>query len=93
MQTNGLQEWGGCVSLKVVIDFGRREGIRGIILSGVMMRPLLCAIFLFGSSALLSSCGTFSTDPAPGGITNPHTGMDAYSAAQWQNETIRRLAY
>ncbi len=58
-----------------------------------MKRPLCFLLLLPVLASLLTSCGTFSTDPAPGGIRASETGMSVQSVQDWQDRTIRRLAY
>lgn len=57
-----------------------------------IMKRCFCLLLLF-PVLLLSSCGTMSTDPAPGGISAADTGMTTTTARQWQDRTIRNLAY
>jgi hypothetical protein len=57
------------------------------------MKPVLLILLLASFAGLLSSCGTMSTDPAPGGISAAETGMTTTTARQWQDRTIRSLAY
>lgn len=59
-----------------------------------MKRHLFFLLLLLATVAPgLTGCGTFSTDPAPGGISAAETGMSAQSVQDWQDRTIRRLAY
>ncbi len=59
-----------------------------------MKRSLLVLLLLIAALAPgLTGCGTLSTDPAPGGISAAETGMNAQSIQDWQDRTIRRLAY
>ncbi len=55
-------------------------------------RLLFLLAFLVSASSL-TSCGTFSSDPAPGGISASETGMNRESISEWQDRTIRQLAY
>mgnify|MGYP001166057256 CR=1 FL=1 len=51
-------------------------------------------ILVFSVAAFsLTSCESLSTDPAPGGITSPGTGMNSQSIREWQDRSIRQLAY
>lgn len=58
-----------------------------------MKRPLLVLLLLVGASFFLTSCGTFSSDYAPGGISSTETGLNPYAISQWQDRSIRQLAY
>jgi hypothetical protein len=57
------------------------------------MKPVLLLLLLAPFAVLLSSCGTMSTDPAPGGISAADTGMTTTTARQWQDRAVRNLAY
>lgn len=56
-------------------------------------RSLFLILALLATAPLFTSCITMSEDPAPGGITATNTGMDRTSAVEWQDRTIRQLAY
>lgn len=58
-----------------------------------MHRWFLYVLCLGGLSPLFTSCSTFSEDSAPGGITANRIGMDAQGVRDWQDRTIRQLAY
>lgn len=58
-----------------------------------MKRHALFLLLVAPLACLLSACGTFSTDPAPGGISATETGMNAATIRDWQDQTIRQLAY
>lgn len=54
----------------------------------------LSLFFVFSAAAFsLTSCESLSTDPAPGGISSPGTGMNTQSIQEWQDRSIRQLAY
>lgn len=63
--------------------------------------PTICmkrsSFFLFlvlaAGSSLFTSCTTTSEDTAPGGISASETGMNRESIYQWQDRTMRELAY
>jgi uncharacterized protein YceK len=57
------------------------------------MKPILLILLVIPFACLLGACGTMSTDPAPGGISAAETGMTTTTARQWQDRTIRTLAY
>lgn len=58
-----------------------------------MKRNVLFLLLLLATVAPgLTGC-TISDDPAPGGITSSETGMNATSIREWQDRTIRQLAY
>lgn len=49
---------------------------------------------VFSVAALfLTGCESLSTDPAPGGISSTGTGMNSQSIREWQDRSIRQLAY
>ncbi len=48
---------------------------------------------LVSGSALVTSCTTTSDDTAPGGISASETGMNRESIYNWQDRTMRELAY
>ncbi len=59
-----------------------------------MKRPFASLFVVLAlAGGCLTSCGTFSTDSAPGGISSPTTGLDPYAINQWQDRTVRELAY
>ena len=45
------------------------------------------------SASFLASCESLSTDPAAGGIKASETGMNLESLKDWQDRSIRQLAY
>jgi hypothetical protein len=59
------------------------------------MKLVQFTLFLVLSMAafLLTSCESLSTDPAPGGISSASTGMNSQSIREWQDRSIRQLAY
>jgi len=57
------------------------------------MKPILLSLLVIPFACLLGACGTMSTDPAPSGISAAETGMTTTTARQWQDRTIRNLAY
>jgi hypothetical protein len=52
----------------------------------------LFLVLAFGS-VFCTSCETTSDDTAPGGISASQTGMSRESIYQWQDRTMRELAY
>ena len=58
-----------------------------------MTRLILFLLCLSALSPFLTSCGTLSEDSAPGGIRADSIGMDAQGVRDWQDRTIRQLAY
>jgi len=54
---------------------------------------LLLALLVFGVAPWLTGCVTFSEDHAPGGIKATETGMNLETIKDWQDRTIRQLAY
>lgn len=59
------------------------------------MKRLAFSFFLLmaAGSGLFTSCTTTSDDTAPGGISASETGMNRESLFQWQDRTMRELAY
>ena len=51
------------------------------------------AFLLLTVAPCFTGCESMSTDPAPGGIRDTATGMNAASIQEWQDRTIRQLAY
>ena len=52
------------------------------------------SLALVGFAALLlAGCQSLSDDAAPGGIKASETGMNTQSIQQWQDQTVKRLAY
>lgn len=74
------------------IDGAGRGGYAPIPAS-VMKRLLLLSLLAAPLACFLNACGTLSTDPAPGGISASETGMNAATIREWQDRTIRNLAY
>jgi hypothetical protein len=59
-----------------------------------MKFPSLTLLFsVVIASGFLTSCESLSTDPAPGGISATGTGMNSQSIREWQDRSIRQLAY
>lgn len=56
-------------------------------------RTLFVFLALAVTSSLFTSCESMSTDPAPGGITGYSTGMNPQAIREWQDRSIRQLAY
>jgi hypothetical protein len=50
-------------------------------------------LVLAAGSSLFIGCTTTSEDTAPGGISASETGMNRESIYQWQDRTMRELAY
>ncbi len=50
-------------------------------------------LLLATGSGLFTSCTTTSDDSAPGGISASETGMNRESIYNWQDRTMRELAY
>lgn len=61
----------------------------------ILMKCLTFSLFLLiaAGSGLFTSCTTTSDDSAPGGISASETGMNRESIFQWQDRTMRELAY
>ncbi len=58
------------------------------------MKPYAQFLLLVALSGwALVGCGTLSEDPAPGGIKASETGMNVQTIRDWQDQTVRRLAY
>ena len=57
-----------------------------------MKRPAICLLSLLIAIGF-TGCEAMSTDPAPGGITATEIGMNSASVREWQDRTIRQLAY
>jgi hypothetical protein len=55
-------------------------------------RALFLLLIVAAIATGLTGC-TISDDPAPGGITATETGINAASVHEWQDRTIRELAY
>lgn len=59
-----------------------------------MKTTLRLSLALVAFAALfLAGCQTMSDDAAPGGIKASETGMNTRSIQQWQDQTVKRLAY
>jgi hypothetical protein len=61
----------------------------------IFMKRLSFLLFLVlaAGSSLFTSCTTTAEDTAPGGISASQTGMNRESIYQWQDRTMRELAY
>ncbi|MBL9158077.1 MAG: hypothetical protein JNJ70_11420 [Verrucomicrobiales bacterium] len=57
------------------------------------LRTLCLFLALAVTSSFFASCESMSTDPAPGGITGYSTGMNPQAIREWQDRSIRQLAY
>ncbi|HRQ91138.1 MAG TPA: hypothetical protein PLA50_20270 [Bacteroidia bacterium] len=57
------------------------------------LSTLLLLFFSAAAALSFTSCATVSEDPAPGGIKASDTGMNLQNVRDWQDRTIRRLAY
>lgn len=59
-----------------------------------MKRPSFYLFLLLAAgSGLFTSCATTSDDSAPNGISALDSGMSRDSIYQWQDRTMRELAY
>lgn len=81
-----------CDDPRFSID-GAARGVYAPIPAPAMKRFLLLSLLAAPLACFLGACGTLSTDPAPGGISASETGMNAATIREWQDRTIRNLAY
>lgn len=58
-----------------------------------MIRLTVSLLCLSVISMIFTSCATVSEDSAPGGIRSNEVGMDVQGVRDWQDRTIRQLAY